>query len=194
MRVTRALRAARGLPASAAEPARISEALTGTAPKIARATSERPAPTSPASPTISPARISSETPWTPGAVRPRTLNATGAFAVGACFTVLVFAFAYVFLAIQEIWPSSFTAFQGPGQRSFLELIYLSAAQLTSVGLSDVVPITPHARSVVMIQQLAGLGYVALFVSRLVGLTINRQQQQHDAAGSARPEAGGPGEG
>ena len=85
IRVTRALSAARGLPASAAGPARISEALTGTAPKIARATSERPAPTSPASPTISPARISSETPWTPGAVRSRTLNAMGASAVGACF-------------------------------------------------------------------------------------------------------------
>ena len=48
------------------------------------------------------------------------------FAVGACFTVLVFAFAYLFLAIQEIWPGSFTAFQGEGQRTFLELIYLSA--------------------------------------------------------------------
>ena len=36
------------------------------------------------------------------------------FAVGACFTVLVFAFAYVFLAIQEMWPGSFTSFDGPG--------------------------------------------------------------------------------
>ena len=64
------------------------------------------------------------------------------FAVGACFTVLVFAFAYLFLAIQEIWQGSFTAYQGEGQRTFLELIYLSAAQLTSVGLSDVVPDPP----------------------------------------------------
>ncbi len=83
--VTCALSAARGPPASAADPARISEALTGTAPKMARASSERPAPTSPASPTISPARISSETPCTPGAVRSRTDSATGASAAGACF-------------------------------------------------------------------------------------------------------------
>jgi hypothetical protein len=41
-------------------------------------------------------------------------------------------------------------------------------------LSDVVPITPQARAVVMMEQLAGLAYVALFVSRLVGLTISRQ--------------------
>ena len=36
------------------------------------------------------------------------------FAVGACFTVLVFAFAYVFLAIQEVWPGSFTSYRRPG--------------------------------------------------------------------------------
>ncbi len=42
----------------------------GLAPKIARASSDRPAPTSPASPTISPARSVSVAPWTPGADRP----------------------------------------------------------------------------------------------------------------------------
>jgi hypothetical protein len=31
----------------------------------------------------------------------------------------------------------------------------------------------------MMEQLAGLGYVALFVSRLVGLTISRQMISHD---------------
>lgn len=37
------------------------------------------------------------------------------------------------------------------------------------------PFAPYARSVVMIQQLAGLAYVALFVSRLVGLTLARRR-------------------
>jgi len=95
------------------------------------------------------------------------------FAVGACFTVLVFAFAYVFLAVQEIWPGSFTAYQGVGQRSFLELIYLSAANLTSVGLSDVVPILPESRAVGTVEQLAGVMYVAMVISRLVALTVMR---------------------
>ncbi|HEU5241430.1 MAG TPA: ion channel [Ornithinibacter sp.] len=95
------------------------------------------------------------------------------FAVGACFTVLVFAFAYVFLAIQEVWPGSFTSFDGPGQRTFLELIYLSAANLTSVGLSDVGPIRPEARATVTVEQLAGVMYVAMVISRLVALTVMR---------------------
>ena len=95
------------------------------------------------------------------------------FAVGACFTVLVFAFAYLFLAIQEVWPSSFTSFDGPGQRTFLELLYFSGANLTSVGLSDVGPIRPEARALVTIEQLGGVLYVAMVISRLVALTVIR---------------------
>ena len=98
------------------------------------------------------------------------------FAVGACFTVLVFAFAYVFLAVQEVYPNSFTSYAGPGERTFLELIYLSAAQLTSVGLSDVVPILPEARAVCTVEQLAGVMYVAMVISRLVALTVMRARQ------------------
>jgi hypothetical protein len=98
------------------------------------------------------------------------------FAVGAAFTVLLFAFAYIYLAIQEIWPASFTSFDGPGQRSFLELLYFSGANLTSVGLSDVGPIRAQARAVVTVEQLGGVLYVAMVISRLVALTVIRARQ------------------
>lgn len=54
------------------------------------------------------------------------------------------------------------------------MLFLSFTTLTSTGLSDVVPISAFARAVSMIEQLAGVGYVALFVSRVVGLTVSRQ--------------------
>jgi hypothetical protein len=108
------------------------------------------------------------------------------YAVGATFTLVAWAFAYVFTIVQQLQPGSFTAAVNPeAQRTWVELLFLSFTNLSSTGLSDIVPITSHARSVVMIE-LAGLGYVALFVSRLVGLTIARQQSAtpHEAeAGS-----------
>ena len=55
----------------------------------------------------------------------------------------------------------------------MELLYLSFTTLTSVGLSDIVPVKPFARGVVMIEQLAGIGYIAILVSRLIGLTIHK---------------------
>ncbi len=95
------------------------------------------------------------------------------FAVGANFTVVSWMFAYLFMAVQVIWPGSFISFQGEGHRTFLELLYLSFANLTSVGLSDVTAVLPHARSVVIIEQVAGVMYVALIIARVVGLTITR---------------------
>src|SRR4051812_32985369 len=96
------------------------------------------------------------------------------YAVGATFTLVAWAFAYVFSALQQVQPVSFTAAVDPeAPRSWMELLFLSFTNLSSTGLSDVVPIRPHARSVVMIEQLAGLAYVALFVSRVVALTVNR---------------------
>ena len=55
------------------------------------------------------------------------------------------------------------------------MLFLSFTNLTSVGLSDITPVLAQARSWVMIEQVAGLLYVALVVSRIVGLTITRQR-------------------
>jgi hypothetical protein len=92
------------------------------------------------------------------------------WAVGATFTLVAWAFAYLFTVVQAVAPQSFTAAVDPhADRSWMELLFLSFTTLTSTGLSDVVPIRPFARGVVMIEQLAGLAYVAMLVSRLLGL-------------------------
>jgi hypothetical protein len=60
----------------------------------------------------------------------------------------------------------------PGaDRTWMELLFLSFTTLTSTGLSDVVPIAPFARAIVMVEQLAGVAFIAALVSRLVGLTL-----------------------
>jgi hypothetical protein len=98
------------------------------------------------------------------------------WATGATFTVVAWAFAYTFMAVQVIWPGSFTAAIAPdAPRTWIQLLFLSFTNLTSVGLSDITPVLPQARSWVMIEQVAGLMYVALVISRIVGLTIARQR-------------------
>jgi len=97
------------------------------------------------------------------------------YAVGATFTLVAWAFAYLFVLVQIVQPGCFIAAVNPeAPRGWTELLFLSFTNLSSTGLSDIVPITAHARSVVMLEQLAGLAYVALFVSRLVGLTLSRR--------------------
>ncbi|HYP47132.1 MAG TPA: potassium channel family protein [Thermoleophilaceae bacterium] len=97
------------------------------------------------------------------------------FAVGATFTLVAWAFAYSYTVCQAIEPGSFTAAVDPeGERTWMELLFLSFTTLSSTGLSDIVPIKPFARSMVMLQQLAGIAYVAMVVSRLVGLLVLRR--------------------
>lgn len=95
------------------------------------------------------------------------------FAVGAAFTVLAWGFAYVFDAVQQIHGPSYVASEGEGMRTWFELLYLSFAQLTSVGLSDVSPVVPVARAWSMIEQIFGVLYVAMVISRMVALTVRR---------------------
>ena len=96
------------------------------------------------------------------------------FAVGATFTLVAWAFAYSYTVLQAIEPGSFTAAVDPsGERSWMELLFLSFTTLSSTGLSDVVPIKPFARSLVMLEQVARIAYVAMVVSRLVGLLVIR---------------------
>ena len=98
------------------------------------------------------------------------------FAIGATFTLVAWAFAYAYTVCQAIEPVSFTAAVDPnGERSWMELLFMSFTTLSSTGLGDVVPVKPFARGLVMIEQLAGLAYVAMVVSRLVGLTVMRRR-------------------
>jgi hypothetical protein len=97
------------------------------------------------------------------------------FAVGATFTLVAWAFAYTFTVYQAIEPQSFTAaVDAAADRTWMELLFLSFTTLSSTGLSDVIPIAPFARSLVMLEQLAGVAYIAMVVSRLVGLLVMRR--------------------
>ncbi len=98
------------------------------------------------------------------------------FAVGATFTLVAWAFAYTYTVCQAIEPGSFTGAVNPSRdRTWMELLFLSFTTLSSTGLGDVLPVKPFARGLVMIEMLSGLAYVAMVVSRLVGLMIVRQR-------------------
>jgi hypothetical protein len=101
------------------------------------------------------------------------------YATGAAFTVVAWAFAYLYAAVQVIWPRSFVDYQGTGELDWFQMLFLSFTTLTSVGLSDVLPVLDHARSLVMIEQVAGVFYVALVVARLIGLGARRRATNRD---------------
>ena len=92
------------------------------------------------------------------------------YAIGAAFTVLAWGFAFVFVAVEILWPGSIEPLSS-GSGRFFDLLFFSFTNLTSVGLSDILPTGSHARSVVMVEQVAGVLYVAMVISRLVAMTV-----------------------
>lgn len=110
-----------------------------------------------------------------------TASADEFFAVGATFTLLAWAFAHSFHVCQVLVPGSFA---GAGEvldpRSWIELLFLSFTVLSGVGLGDVIPLAPIARALVMLEELAGVMYIALVVSRLIALAGNSRRPSDDA--------------
>jgi hypothetical protein len=104
------------------------------------------------------------------------------YAVGATFTLVAWGFAYAYTVCQAIEPESFGE-----HRTWMELLFVSFTTLSSTGLSDITPARPFARSLNMLEQLGGLAYVAMVVSRLVGLLV-RSPGPH-GPGDRRPPTG-----
>ena len=96
------------------------------------------------------------------------------YATGATFTVVAWGFAYLYLAVDIIWPDSFSVVADPlDAKAWFEMLFLSVTTMTSTGplrhLSD-----PPARALgVMIEQIAGMLYLALVVARMIALTVSK---------------------
>jgi hypothetical protein len=84
----------------------------------------------------------------------------------------------VYLMIENIQPGSFVyAAQGPGHLvDWTEFLYYSFATLTTLGYGDIVPVSLPARHFAVAEAIAGVMYLALIISRLVGLFIAQKER------------------
>lgn len=94
------------------------------------------------------------------------------FAAGATFTLLAWAFTYLFVLCQLLQPGAFGGAVDPGApRKWTELLFMSFVLLSSTGIGDVIPLSGPARALASLEIFAGVMYLALVVSRLIGLTV-----------------------
>jgi hypothetical protein len=107
------------------------------------------------------------------------VSADELFAAGATFTLIAWGFAYVYYVCQAWYPGSFTGFEPERERTWLELLFFSVSNLSATGLGDVLPVSSPARVLTMFEQIAGVGYIAVVVSRLIGLTLLHHKKEPD---------------
>lgn len=109
-------------------------------------------------------------------MRDQRVSGDDLFAAGATFTLLAWGFAYAYFVCQAWYPGSFTGFEAERPRTWMELLFYSFTNLSATGLGDVLPVSSPARALTMLEQFAGVGYIAAVVSRLIGLTIVRERR------------------
>ena len=93
--------------------------------------------------------------------------------------LMAFVFAYLYALVELVAPGSFfiNPANNPDARTgWWELLYFSFTCLTSVGFGDITPVSDPARSLVMIEQMMGVLYLALIISRLVAMQASRGQK------------------
>lgn len=98
------------------------------------------------------------------------------FAAAVLYALMAFVFAYLYALIEFLLPGSFfinEANNPDGVVGWWELLYFSFTCLTSVGFGEITPASDHARSLVMLEQMVGVLYLALVISRLVSMHSRR---------------------
>ncbi|PTT87816.1 voltage-gated potassium channel [Pseudomonas sp. HMWF031] len=94
----------------------------------------------------------------------------------AGYIMLAFVWSFVYALVEISSAGSF----GPGRLDFMQpgtffkLIYFSFTTLTTTGYGDVLPLTNHARSLVMVEEFSGVFYVGVVIARLAGLYPSNQ--------------------
>jgi hypothetical protein len=92
------------------------------------------------------------------------------FSAAVAFLLLAFGWASAYWCVNALVPGSFAVAQPASANSptWYELFYFSVTTLSTTGFGDIYPVSSAARAVVMLEQLGGVLYVALIISRLAG--------------------------
>lgn len=100
------------------------------------------------------------------------------------YILLSLAWAGAYAMLEIITPGAFsipTAFghnpaEPKGMNLLLTMFHFSMTTLTSTGYGDITPLAPFARSLSTFEQLIGMFYVAVLISRLIGLYPSEEKE------------------
>ncbi|MEW6235879.1 MAG: ion channel [Candidatus Omnitrophota bacterium] len=95
------------------------------------------------------------------------------FAAISLFILIGIAWGALYAIVELLYPGSYhLASPMPlmdGRFEWYHFLYFSFVTIATLGYGDITPLTPQAQSLVILEAMTGLFYIALLVSRLVGV-------------------------
>lgn len=103
---------------------------------------------------------------------------SGDILYGAISTYFIIGgfWSMIYAVLETVQPGSFiisSTHNLDGAVNWSNFVYYSYTTLTTLGYGDVVPVTSLARSFAVLEAIMGVMYLAIIISRLVGLFIAR---------------------
>lgn len=103
------------------------------------------------------------------------VNADKIFAAICVYMLLGYGWSFVYSILLELQPESFVSTSDLAGNNYvgrmLQLRYFSFTTLTTIGYGDIVPHSPEARTMAILEAVMGQFYLVALVGRLVGLHI-----------------------
>lgn len=110
----------------------------------------------------------------------RPITTDKVFGAVAAYVLIAFTFASLFGLLQQLQPHAFYAAPVHAPDEHLDwptMMYFSFTVLTSTGFGEITPVTKMARSLIIIEQVLGVMYVAFLIARLANLYRNTGKQR-----------------
>jgi Ion channel len=107
----------------------------------------------------------------------RPITTDKVFGAVAAYVLIAFSFASLFSLLQLLQPDAFyvNAVNEPdGHLGWSAMMYFSFTVLTSTGFGEITPVSHMARSLIVLEQVLGVMYVAFLVARLANLWGRRE--------------------
>jgi hypothetical protein len=109
--------------------------------------------------------------------RAKVVNKEVIYGAMAVYLLIGFIWSFYYGLIEYLHPGSFRDMSNGGTFGHQPFIYFSFVTLTTLGFGDITPITPVARSLVILEAVIGQLYLIINVSWLVGLYVARIHEE-----------------
>lgn len=106
---------------------------------------------------------------------PEVMTDDKLFGAASAYLMLGIAWTFAYNVAQSVSPEAFRS-ASSAPRTFFDLLYMSFGILSSNGPGDIVVVGSKVKSLVILEQVVGVLYVAILIARLAGIYPPKQEK------------------
>jgi len=102
-------------------------------------------------------------------VRAQTVTEDSLYGAACVYLLIGLTWSYAYYAAWGISASAFATTSGAALKAWPDFVYFSFTTLSTLGYGDILPIARAVRSMVILEVIVGVFFVAVIISKLVSL-------------------------